>query len=167
MRTGKGSGGMGGKGTVAALGDWEKLAVVMATRTCIHTAAAAAAAAVPEEYRHPTCDIMVVPETGIDFGGCGGGAGRRVGNDDKFEQQSPDTAGLGTGEASGELVDIVESKLRWWPTMQKRRCWGTSSRGEDSGGSAEQSLAGVCYFLTFGGSYRCFAGVFCLPRKWN
>ena len=72
---------------------------------------------------------------------------------------------LGTGEASGELVDIVESKLRWWLTMQKRRCWGTSSRGEDR--SAEQSLAGVCYFLTFGGSYRCFAGVFCLPRKWE
>ena len=45
--------------------------------------------------------------------------------------------------------------------MQKRRYWGTPSRGEDSGGNNEQHLVGFCYFLTFGGSYRYFAGVFC------
>ena len=55
---------------------------------------------------------MAVPEAGRDFRGCGGGAGRRAGSGDEFEQESPDTAGLGSGEASGVLVDIVESELR-------------------------------------------------------
>ena len=55
-----------------------------------------------------TSDIMVVPEASRDFGS---GGGRRVRSDGEFEQESHDTAGLGSGKASGELVDIVESEF--------------------------------------------------------
>ena len=83
MRTGKGSGGVGGGKDCGSPRGLEKLAVVMATRTCIHTAAAAAAAAMPEEIDIATSDIMVIPEAGRDFGGCGGGAGRRAGSSNR------------------------------------------------------------------------------------
>ena len=48
----EGKRGVGREGTVAALGDRKQLVAVMATRACIHTAAAAAASAMREEYRH-------------------------------------------------------------------------------------------------------------------